>query len=298
MTRFYLSKNGQQSGPFTAEEVQGLLQSGSIGRNDLFRSEGTETWLPLSDFGGATPSAASPPAPARGRGGPTAAGPESSKGCVKAVAVMAGLAILLIGGCVCLRVIFRSGAKHAPEQPGAAGPSPASAASTPPPIVAGPTPKPPSYEEWFISSVEHYKTRFPAAHDDAERAYARKERSREISNALPGVRTLSGWTGSLRKVETTIEGRLAIAIELPNTNILLQTWPDAAADAGAGTLIEKNSELYRRLRAMAAGSPVTFDGDFLEDKDDWVKEGSKTVLEGMVSPRFIVRFKDVKNLAK
>jgi len=129
-------------------------------------------------------------------------------------------------------------------------------------------------------------------------SYLRGERSRAISNSLPGIRTLSGWTGILRKTHTTMNGKAAIAIELPGSNILLQTWSDAVSDAGAGTLIEQKSELYGRLRGIAIGAPVSFDGEFLEDKDDWVKEGSKTVREGMITPKFIVRFKDVKSLSK
>jgi hypothetical protein len=146
--------------------------------------------------------------------------------------------------------------------------------------------------------VRNYEKGLPADADEARISYNRGERARAISNALPGVRTLSGWNGILRKVQSTIDGKAAIAIELPGSNILLQTWSDAVSDAGAGTLIEQKSELYSRLRKLAIGTPVSFDGEFLADKNDWVKEGSKTAMEGLTSPKFIVHFTDVKSLGK
>ena len=277
MTRFYVSKAGQQSGPFTDAEVKSQLQSGSISKSDLFRPEGSESWLPLSDFPGAAH--------------------EDSRGCVRTAVVLIVLAMLMIGGCRFCRRTVPSEAKPAAEQPGPATPPPITAIpSTPPALEARATPKPPSYEDWFIQSVRQWETGLPAEITEARMSYIRSERRLGISNSLPGVLTISGWTGTLRKVQPTIDGRLAIAIELPDSNILLQTWGDALSDAGAGTLIEQKSELYGRLRSLAIGTPVSFDGEFLKDKDDWVKEGSKTVREGMASPKFIVHFTDVKGL--
>jgi hypothetical protein len=212
--------------------------------------------------------------------------------------VIAGLLILFIGRCVFFRGASHSGAKHDVQEFRATTPSPTPSISTAPSVEVRATPKPPSYEEWFIQSCRQYETGDPAEGDEARMSYNRSERSRGISNSLPGVRTISGWTGNLQKAQTTVDGRLAIAIELPDSNILLQTWGDAAADAGTGTLIGQKTELYGRIRGLAIGSPVSFDGEFLEDKDDWVKEGSKTVLEGMISPKFIVHFTDVKSLRK
>ena len=225
--------------------------------------------------------------------------PKKSNGYVKAAVVLVLLVIFLIGGCRFLRRTPRSAApSHSAEQPVTSGPSPIATTPTPPLVEPRATPRPPSYEEWFIQSVRQYETGLPAEDDKARMSYNRSERARGISNSLPGLRTLSGWNGILRKVQSTIDGRVAMAIELPGSNILLQTWSDAISDAGAGTLIEQKSELYSRLRGLAIGTPVSFDFEFLEDKDDWVKEGSKTVKEGMTSPKFIVRFTDVKSFGK
>lgn len=224
--------------------------------------------------------------------------PKKSNGWVKTALILVLLLILLIGGCRFRRRAIRSAPKQTAGQAITPGPSPIATTPTPPPLEARATPKPPSYEEWFIQSVRQYETGLPAEGDEDRLSYNRGERARGISNSLPGIRKLSGWNGILRKVQSTIDGRVAIAIELPGSNILLQTWSDAISDAGAGTLIEQKTELYGRLRTLAVGTPVSFDGEFLEDKDDWVKEGSKTVREGMTSPKFIVHFTDVKSPGK
>jgi len=120
----------------------------------------------------------------------------------------------------------RSAPNPSAGQPVTPGPSPIATTPTPPPLEARATPKPPSYEEWFIQSVRQYETGVPAEGDEARISYNRGERARGISNSLPGIRTLSGWNGILRKVQSTIDGKVAIAIELPGSNILLQTWSD------------------------------------------------------------------------
>jgi hypothetical protein len=106
-------------------------------------------------------------------------------------------------------------------------------------------------------------------------------------------KSLDQWVGVLRKADSAANGKLAVVVEIPNSDIL-ETWPNPTSDVGANTLVEKNSDLYNHIHAIPIGSPVLFDFEFLENKDDWVKEGSKTVLEGMVSPKFVVRFKEMK----
>jgi hypothetical protein len=76
MSRYFTSKNGVQGGPYTEDEMKALLQSGAIGMSDLFRKEGSETWLPLTDFESVAAVAAPGGAPVvqrKSRGGAPAA---------------------------------------------------------------------------------------------------------------------------------------------------------------------------------------------------------------------------------
>ena len=221
---------------------------------------------------------------------------ESSKsnGRSKVIAIVLILLFLLIGGCVFHR-IFGHKAKVAEEVVSHPEPTPGETAVKGPADVR-PTPTPPPYEKWFIGSVAQYEKNPPADLDDKRIAYLRGERARGISNALPGVRTITEWTGTLSKVQTVPGGKASLVITLPDPTIVFQTWGDPISDAAAGTLIDEKSDLYRALKALKAGTPVSFDGEFLESAEDWCKEASKTPQEGLMSPKFIVRFSAVRSL--
>jgi len=222
--------------------------------------------------------------------------PPTLKDRLKAAAiVILILLLLLIGGC---RFLRHPKSTPVAEQPATPSPAPATAPAGPPEIKPGPPPTPPPYEAYFIQSVKQYQKGLSPTADAAQIKGIRDERARGISNSLPGVRTIENWTGIVRKIQPVTGGKLAIAIELPETTILVQTWPDLLSDAGSDTLIDPKSELSQRLHGMAVGAPVSFDGEFLPDPDDWVKEGSKTPNEGIVSPKYILHFKDVRRAGK
>jgi len=65
------SKEGQQ-GPFPAEQVNQLLQSGQIASSDLGWSPGMSEWKPLSTFSELQGSASPPPVPPMGSASPPA----------------------------------------------------------------------------------------------------------------------------------------------------------------------------------------------------------------------------------
>ena len=62
--QIYISKAGQQQGPYSHDQLDKLLQSEAITADDLYWYEGCENWQPLSQFPGfpADPSS-TPPAP-------------------------------------------------------------------------------------------------------------------------------------------------------------------------------------------------------------------------------------------
>jgi hypothetical protein len=205
------------------------------------------------------------------------------------------LLLLLIGGCFFLRRNRMPRTKPPGESIRAETPA-ASPPAQPAAADVRPTPTPINYEAYFIQSVKMFQSNPPA--DDARLENNRGERARGISNSLPGTRTLTGWIGTLHQIQPLPGGKVAIAIELPESTILLRTWSDVVSDAGAGTLIDQKSDLYHTASALKVGAPVFFDGEFLEDKTDWAKEGSESVREGFTSPKYIVRFKEIRSARK
>lgn len=67
MAQYYLSKNGKQSGPFSQQQIDQMLQSGMFTGTELVQEEGTPDWKPVSLLPGFV---AAPPtlvqAPAKG----------------------------------------------------------------------------------------------------------------------------------------------------------------------------------------------------------------------------------------
>ena len=56
--QIYISKNGEQLGPFSVLDVRQRLESGAITYGDLAWRDGLKTWIPLSEMmGGALPGA-------------------------------------------------------------------------------------------------------------------------------------------------------------------------------------------------------------------------------------------------
>lgn len=45
---YYLGKNGQQTGPFTVEQLQGMVAGGQLTAADLLWTEGMSEWKPAS----------------------------------------------------------------------------------------------------------------------------------------------------------------------------------------------------------------------------------------------------------
>ncbi len=60
---YFISRTGQQYGPYSLEEVQRYLASGNILPADLARSEAMEQWVPVSQIVGNIPAQPAPPPP-------------------------------------------------------------------------------------------------------------------------------------------------------------------------------------------------------------------------------------------
>lgn len=54
---FHLAVGGQQSGPYSLQQVQGMLAAGQVNGSDYFWNDQAQGWVPLANlFGNAAPS--------------------------------------------------------------------------------------------------------------------------------------------------------------------------------------------------------------------------------------------------
>lgn len=63
MAQYYLSKNGQQSGPFSQEQIDQMLKSGLFSGTELYRQDDSPDWKPISQLPGFVPPPVPPPIP-------------------------------------------------------------------------------------------------------------------------------------------------------------------------------------------------------------------------------------------
>jgi uncharacterized RDD family membrane protein YckC len=61
--QIYIAKSGQQTGPFSVEQLQPMLDSGMITLNDSAWHDGLSTWQPLHQIISISPPISSPPPP-------------------------------------------------------------------------------------------------------------------------------------------------------------------------------------------------------------------------------------------
>jgi type II secretory pathway pseudopilin PulG len=91
MAQYYLTKNGHQSGPFSQQQIDQMLQSGLFTGTELYRQEDAPEWKPIAQLPGFVP----PPVPPFA-GTPVPAQPPAKSNC---------LLLGLIGGAVCLVLV-------------------------------------------------------------------------------------------------------------------------------------------------------------------------------------------------
>jgi hypothetical protein len=107
---YLVSKNGQQQGPYTLEQINSLLQQGQLTPSDLVFTEGWDQWKKISEL---TTLPVTPPIPQTSA--PTSETPKTgmspiAKGCLIAGAVIICLGLIGFIGCVSCAGVLGSAA--------------------------------------------------------------------------------------------------------------------------------------------------------------------------------------------
>lgn len=162
-----------------------------------------------------------------------------------------------------------------------------------PAVAAGATALPLSEQQSrFLAVTAEFSDRFGSATNELQQSVLRDERRAALVKALASQRSVTGWVGTIRRLETNSEGNAILAIRLsPNTEI--GTWNNALSDITDGTLIDKGTPLYNRLLNMSVGDTVAVSGNFFPSDADGVKETSLTTRGSMSEPEFLFRFQEV-----
>src|SRR5262245_53449778 len=94
MAQYYLSKNGQQSGPFTQQQIDQMLQSGMFTGTELYRRDDSPDWKPIAQLPGFKPPV--PPPVPQFAGTPAPAPASATNSCLLIGLIGGGVALILV----------------------------------------------------------------------------------------------------------------------------------------------------------------------------------------------------------
>ncbi len=155
-------------------------------------------------------------------------------------------------------------------------------------------PRMPSDEAAFCQIVEQaartYKENQAGGANELKLSKLRTNRAEILKQALPS-RNVHYWIGHVSDLSTTGDGKAALGILLPcQIDVVVKTCNNELSDLGSNTLIPTSSGLYGMLSNFHKGGPIRFDGRFLPDNVNGLKEISLTEQGGMAEPEFLMRF--------
>lgn len=150
----------------------------------------------------------------------------------------------------------------------------------------------PEQQSRFLTVTAEYSDRFKSAANELQQSLLRDERRAALIEALGSQRTVSGWLGVIKRLETNSEGKAILAIRLTQ-DAEIATWNNGLSDLVDGTLIDKGTPVYEALLKMSVGDTVAVSGSFFPSVEDGVKETSLTIRGSMSEPEFLFRFQSV-----
>jgi hypothetical protein len=99
------------------------------------------------------------------------------------------------------------------------------------------------------------------------------------------------WIGHVSELSTTGDGKAVLGVVLPcQVDVVVKTWNNELSDVGSNTLILQSAAVYGMLSNFHKGGPIRFDGRFLPDSVNGLKEISLTEQGSMTGPEFLMRF--------
>lgn len=145
----------------------------------------------------------------------------------------------------------------------------------------------------FVETVQKAQKAAEDTDNEMRIVADRKARNADLCATLPTNLAVSGWTGKVTELDTTLGGDSGvITIEMAE-DIEVSTWNNGLSDLSANTLIDETSDLYADMTSLSEGDDVVFSGRFIKDSDSCLVESSLSDRGGMETPTFIMKFKEL-----
>ena len=144
----------------------------------------------------------------------------------------------------------------------------------------------------FIAAISDYRARFNSESNELKQAALRDQRRASILAVLGSRMNVKEWVGTLRKLETSGDGKAIITVRVaPELDI--ETAGSSLSDLAYSTIIEKSSPVYASLMTMKTGDKVRFSGSFIYAEADGFAENSLTTTGAMTAPEFLFQFTSI-----
>ena len=151
----------------------------------------------------------------------------------------------------------------------------------------------PSSETAFIATLKNARQQYNAGSNEMAKGATRPARKAALCNLITGLET-TNWVGKIATLSTNNDGRGVLAISIAD-DIQVKTWNNALSDIGDHTLIDPNSDLYRRALSLQKGQIIRFSGHFFRNDTDCIQETSLSMSGSMQEPEFLFQFSDVSS---
>ena len=125
-----------------------------------------------------------------------------------------------------------------------------------------------------------------------QKGSARPIRAQGICKAIPN-RSVSNWVGDVSELSSNGEGKGVLTIKIGD-EIYVSTWNNALSDTFDRTLIDPSSAIFQAAINLKIGQKVVFSGEFVKSETDCIQEPSLTLYGSISSPKFIIKFTDVR----
>ena len=154
--------------------------------------------------------------------------------------------------------------------------------------ASGPTLKQKAFDEIIRKATQSYKQQS----NEVRKSMIREERKKQFQLMFMDSCEFSNWIGTLTKISTSSDGHAEVVIRCGDSRNYIYTIRNMIGLISLGTVIEKNTQIYKKLGALQEGQLIRFSGKFESGDSDFISELSLTEAGSMSEPDFNVSFSD------
>jgi hypothetical protein len=153
---------------------------------------------------------------------------------------------------------------------------------------------PPQLQASFVAAIDKWRKTYAAGANDMAKGAARPARAKEVCSIVKAY-SVAKWIGTVDTLSSNGDGLGVLAVKIGD-DVVLKTWNNSVSDASDHTMINPDSDIFRKASSLKVGQRVAISGMFIPElgkTTDCFREGSITLAGSLQSPEYIFRFSDI-----